>query len=171
MAAANKWFCKSGWTLPANLNTLLAAFAKPQGVGCNCKKMRVLKQTLYLSAISIVIHTIIKFLLPKLIEWPAIEQIRYITVIIAMTLFIVLSYFLIKKWDKKKPAFLKCLAITIISQTLSILSWTLSGAFDMEDFLWKTFLFAFLLPLLLLTIVFVTQGRSEALLPSDLPEF
>src|SRR5918993_5821308 len=113
--------------------------------------MQVFKQIIYLSAISILIHTIIKSLLPKLIEWPLIEELKYVVVIIAMTIFIISSYFLIKRWDtKRRPPFLKCLTIIFISQALTILSWTLLEAFDMVDFLWKTLIFAFILPLLLL---------------------
>ena len=133
------------------------------------KDMQVLKQAVYLSVISIVIHTIIKYLLPKLIEWPTVEEVIYIVVISTMTVYIILSYFLIKRWDsKKRPAFLKCLAIIFISQTVTIFGWTLFGTFDIVEFLWKTLIFALIVPLLLLAILFAIQGRSDDLLPSDL---
>ncbi len=129
--------------------------------------MQVIKQTIYLAVISIALHAVIKYLLPKLVEWPTIEDFVYVVVITAMILFIVLSYFLIKSWDsKKRPAFLKCLVIIFISQTVTILS--LTEAFDLGDFLLKILVFAFILPLLLLIVLFAIQGRSDDLLPSDL---
>ncbi len=135
--------------------------------------MTILKHSILLSIISISLHAFSQLFLEKLIEWPESAEIKPFIIISLMIVFIISAYYLIRSWNGKfRAKYLSYVIKIFIAQILTILSLTFIDTpnFDFADFLFKSFVFALIIPMSLLTILFIIDGRlKDATLPSDLP--
>lgn len=135
--------------------------------------MKTFIQIIVLGLTSILIHAIIQTVVMKMVDWPSVEQIRPLSIILTMLLFLISTYFVVRRWNGKvKPKFKTTLATMFAIQFLTILSLTgiqvlnliinpplgfapdtvaIATEFDFGDFLLKILIFAILLPILVLT--------------------
>ncbi|MFY9310319.1 MAG: hypothetical protein WAQ28_14840 [Bacteroidia bacterium] len=146
--------------------------------------MRNIRQILILGLVSIAIHALEQIVLERATSFEYLEENKALFIIGTMFSFIFLMYFIIRRWNNnQKPTFFRTLLIMFFVQVLTIISLTVINVasivfsadsifvpdtsaiairFNLMDFIAKTSIFAFGLPLIILAILFLIDRRKSS---------
>lgn len=140
--------------------------------------MKVIKHIILLWTLSLLSHFITQTILFQVVEYDHHHTLGSLVIIITILVTIILSYFLLRHLNnKQRPKFSVTLLSISIAQSLTIISLTIyysikqtlnftpdstaiSLGFDYIDFIIKIIVFAFALPLIIVTPMYLLDKKK-----------
>lgn len=139
--------------------------------------MQTIKHIFKLALVSVILLSVEQMILEKAFSFEFLQEIKYVFVIVTMLVYLVLVYFILRRWNNNtRPAFLKTWATMFFIQLLTIISFSFLKAapllmglntdtapmaiqLDVEDFMIKALLFAGILPLIILAVIYLFDRK------------
>jgi len=144
--------------------------------------MKIIGHILLFGLFSIIVHTIVQITLAWLTGLEYLEETRHLFIITTMVAYLVLTYFILRRWNNKsRPIFIQALTTMFFIQVLTIISLTtiniasaflstdtnflpdttaIAIQFNATDFIIKTLVFALGLPLIILTVTYLLDRKK-----------